>query len=137
MKYFRHLVSILAAACIMLAGAEKQFEIATKIHQYYDSEMERINNICRPATGIPRWEMLNRFSVADGAQIFVLSEHDKNLKQHVARFFWRIPDSDIYYVFTYSYDRRLIVSWSLQKDNSYKVFDFIDYIDSPLNKGIN
>lgn len=95
------------------------------LKQDFLSRMAHIPYICVPAIGITRNEMLQRF---DGAQLYVLLEYDKERKGDIARWFYQIGESDIYFTFKYSYDSGKIEEWKMQKGLRYREWSFVDYL---------
>ena len=93
--------------------------------KYVVSRVRHIDSTCVPATGITRSQLLQRF---DDIKLFVLLEYDKNLKCDIARWYYQIGDSDVYYTFKYSYKSGLVESWKLQRECGYYNWDFTDYL---------
>lgn len=117
-------VAALAAVGVM-AFSNVRYCVLSDLKQYFISKINHITFTCAPETGISRSEMLKRF---DGARLHVLLEYDKRLKGDVARWLYQIGDSDIFFTFKYSYDTGKVVEWRMQKDDSYKEWNFADYL---------
>ena len=113
-----------AAGVFIGSGIRYGFIDFTK---YVLSRVRHIESTCVPAVGISRCEMLERF---DGARMYVLLEYDKSLKSDVARWYYRIgdSDSDVFFTFKYSYETGRIVEWKMQRDYGFYNWDFADYL---------
>ena len=117
-------VAALAAVGVMAFSNIRYFGFSD-LKQDLISTINHIPYICAPATGITRSEMLQRF---DGAQLYVLLEYDKERKSDIARWYYQIGDSDIYFTFKYSYETGKIAEWRMQKGLSYREWSFADYL---------
>lgn len=117
-------VAVLAAVGVMAFSNIRYFGFSD-LKQDLISTINHIPYICAPATGITRSEMLQRF---DGAQLYVLLEYDKERKSDIARWYYQIGDSDIYFTFKYSYETGKIAEWRMQKGLSYREWSFADYL---------
>lgn len=107
--------------CTLRYGCFTDFDFT----KYVISRVQHIEFTCVPAVGITRNEMQQRF---DGVTLYVLLEYDRNLKCDIARWYYQIGDSDVYYTFKYSYKSGLVESWKMQCDNGYYNWDFTDYL---------
>lgn len=120
------LCTVAAMATVgVMAFSNVRHCVLSDLNQYYISKINHIPYTCSPATGITRSEMLQRF---DGAQLYVLLEYDKERKGDIARWFYQIGESDIYFTFKYSYDSGKIEEWKMQKGFSYRECNFVDYL---------
>lgn len=122
----RDSVVIFIVMCVIITGLEMQFGTVSKMRLYASSEIDRINKICRPEVGMSRTDMLQRF---DGVQLYVLSEYDRDdLKCNVARWFYQIGDTDVFFTFKYSWQTGKIEEWKMQNGISYREYFFDDYL---------
>lgn len=122
----RNFVVVFMATCVVLTGLEMQFGAVSKMRWYAREEIDRLNNICRPEVGMSRTDMLQRF---DGVQLYVLSEYDhEDLKCNVAKWFYQIGDSDVFFTFKYSWKTGKIEEWKMRKGISYREYFFDDYL---------
>lgn len=122
----RYFVAVFAATCVVMTGLEMQCGAVSKMRWFASSEIDRFNKICRPEVGMSRTDMLQRF---DGVQLYVLSEYDRDdLKRDVARWFYQIGDSDVFFTFKYSWQTGKIEEWKMQKGISFREYFFDDYL---------
>lgn len=122
----RYCVAVFVVTCVVMTGLEMQCGAVSTMRWYASTGIDRLNKICRPEVGMSRIDMLQRF---DGVQLYVLSEYDqKDLKCDVARWFYQIGDSDVFFTFKYSWETGRIEEWKMQNGISYREYFFDDYL---------
>ena len=124
MLKYRCLLKRGAISTVALCFAVGVF-IGSGIRYSFVTGVQHIGSTCVPAVGITRSEMLQRF---DDIKLYVLLEYDRNLKSDIARWYYQIGDSDVYYTFKYSYKSGLVESWKMERDNGFYNWDFTDYL---------
>ncbi len=119
-------VTLCVAAGVLIGGGIR-YGCFADFAKYVVSRVQHIDSTCVPAVGLSRCEMLERF---DGARMYVLLEYDKSLKCDIARWYYRIgdSDSDVFFTFKYSYKTGKIVEWKMQRDYGFYNWDFTDYL---------
>lgn len=123
--------NILICAAAVLAAVAFTLTIKNQLHMEASTKPRRsvitdrlakLNTISVPEKGITRDEMLRRFGSAHA----LMMEYDRERESNVTRFYYRIGDSDIFFVFICSYkEKQDIVDFSMKE--GYYMLNFTDY----------